>query len=201
MAALPRSPEHPRVHLRTAAEWSRWLRTHHATQRGAWLVAYRATTGKARITYEDSVVEALRYGWIDSVQKPVDDERTATLFTPRRWGSGWSGSNKVRVARLIDEGLMTPAGLAAVEAAKRDGSWTLLDSVEALEVPADLRRALGRAGMRRFDALPPGQRKERLRALVTAKRPETRAKRVALIAAELRGADPAPSSYSRPSWA
>ena len=76
---------------------------------------------------------------------------------------------------------MQPAGLAKIAAAKRDGSWTLLDSVEAMQVPDDLRRALGAAGLRKFEALTPGRRKEHLRALVTAKRPETRAKRVADI--------------------
>lgn len=122
------------------------------------------------------------YGWIDSLNKPLDDERTALLFTPRKPGSGWSRTNKVRIARLMKQGLMQPAGLAKIAAAKRDGSWTLLDSVEAMQVPDDLRRALGPAGMRKFDALTPGRKKEHLRMLVTAKRPETRAKRIADIA-------------------
>ncbi|MEK6208562.1 MAG: YdeI/OmpD-associated family protein [Chloroflexota bacterium] len=103
------------------------------------------------------------------------------LFTPRKAGSGWSRTNKVRIARLVKEGRMEAAGLAKIAAAKRDGSWTLLDSVEALEVPDDLRRALGATGMRTFEALTPGRKKEHLRTLVTAKRPETRAKRVADI--------------------
>lgn len=146
-----------------------------------WLVSYKAATGKARLTYEESIPDALCYGWIDSVNKPLDDERTGLLFTPRRPGSGWSRSNKVRIARLMKEGRMQPAGLAKIAAAKRDGSWTLLDSVEAMQVPKDLRRALGTAGMRKFDALTPGRRKEHLRMLVTAKKPETRAKRIADI--------------------
>jgi len=124
----------------------------------------------------------LCYGWIDSLNKPLDDERTALLFTPRKPGSGWSRTNKVRIARRMKQGLMQPAGLAKIAAAKRDGSWTLLDSVEAMQVPDDLRRALGPAGMRKFDALTPGRKKEHLRMLVTAKRPETRAKRIADIA-------------------
>jgi uncharacterized protein YdeI (YjbR/CyaY-like superfamily) len=173
--------DHPRVHPKTTAEWRRWLRDNHDKAQGVWLVAYKAATGKGRLSYEDSIPDALCFGWIDSVNKPLDNERTALLFTPRRAGSGWSPTNKVRIARLIKEGRMEAAGLAKIEAAKRDGSWTLLDSVEALEVPADLRTALGAAGMRKFEALTPGRRKEHLRALVTAKRPETRAKRVALI--------------------
>jgi uncharacterized protein YdeI (YjbR/CyaY-like superfamily) len=174
--------DHPRVHPKSAAEWRRWLDENHDKEQGVWLVSYKAATGKARISYEDSIPDALCYGWIDSVQKPLDEERTGLLFTPRRAGSGWSRTNKERIARLIKDGRMRPPGLAKIEAAKRDGTWTLLDSVEALEVPDDLRKALGAAGMRKFEALTPGRKKEHLRALVTAKRPETRAKRAADIA-------------------
>jgi len=173
--------DYPRVHPRTVTEWRRWLRDNHAKARGVWLVAYKAGTGRSRLTYEESIPEALSYGWIDSLNKPLDDERTALLFTPRKPGSGWSRTNKVRIERLMNEGRMETAGLAKIAAAKRDGSWTLLDGVEALEVPDDLRKALGAAGTRKFGALTPGRQKEHLRALVTAKRPETRAKRVAEI--------------------
>jgi uncharacterized protein YdeI (YjbR/CyaY-like superfamily) len=173
--------DYPRVHAKTAAEWRRWLRDNHDTARGVWLVAYKAVTGKSRLSYDDSIPEALSYGWIDSVNKPIDDERTMLLFTPRKAGSGWSRTNKVRIARLLKERRMEPAGLAKIAAAKRDGSWTLLDSVEALAIPDDLRKALGVAGVRKFEALTPGRRKEHLRALVTAKRPETRRKRAADI--------------------
>ena len=181
--------DYPRVHAKTAAEWRQWLRDNHDTAKGVWLVAYKAVTGKARLSYEDSIPDALCYGWIDSVNKPLDDEQTALLFTPRKAGSGWSRTNKVRIARLLKEGRMEPAGLAKIAAAKRDGSWTLLDSVEALEVPSDLRKALGALGTRKFEALTPGRRKEHLRALVTAKRPETRVKRIADIVRVVAGTD------------
>jgi uncharacterized protein YdeI (YjbR/CyaY-like superfamily) len=149
--------------------------------KGVWLVAYKAATGKARLSYDDSIPEALCYGWIDSLNKPLDDERTALLFTPRKAESGWSRTNKVRISRLINEGRMQPAGLAKIAAAKRDGSWTLLDSVEALEIPDDLRKALGAAGIRKFEALTPGRKKEHLRTLVIAKTTTTRERRVAEI--------------------
>jgi uncharacterized protein YdeI (YjbR/CyaY-like superfamily) len=178
--------DYPRVHAKTAAEWRRWLRDNHDKRQGVWLVAYKAATGKARLAYEDSIPEALCYGWIDSVNKPLDDQRTILLFTPRKAGSGWSRTNKVRIARLVKEGRMRPAGRAKIAAAKRDGSWTLLDSVEALEVPDDLRSALGIAGMRKFEALTPGRRKAHLRTLVTAKRSGTRAKRVTAIIRAMR---------------
>ena len=173
--------DYPRVHAKTTAEWRGWLRDNHDKAQGVWLVAFKAATGKSRLTYEDSIPDALSYGWIDSMIKPLDDKRTALLFTPRKPGSGWSRTNKVRIDRLLKEGRMEAAGLATIAAAKRDGSWTLLDSVEALEIPNDLRKALGAAGARKFEALTPGRRKEHLRTLVTAKRPETRAKRIALI--------------------
>jgi len=178
--------DHSRIHPETTAEWRRWLRRNHDKAQGMWLVTYKAATGRPRLGYEACIPDALCYGWIDSLNKPLDDERTALLFTPRKAGSGWSRTNKVRIARLIEEGLMQPAGLAKIEAAKRDGSWTLLDSVEALEIPDDLRKALGAAGRRKFDALTPGRKKEHLRALVTAKRPETRARRIADVVKAMR---------------
>jgi uncharacterized protein YdeI (YjbR/CyaY-like superfamily) len=177
--------DYPRVHASTSAEWRRWLRDHHAKERGVWLVSYRRATGKPAVEYDDAVREALCWGWIDSVVKPLDDERTISLYTPRKAGSGWSRSNKDRVKTLIAEGRMNAAGLAKIAAAKKDGSWTLLDSVEALTVPPDLKRALGAAGLKRFDALTTGKKREHLYALVSAKRPETRAKRVADIVRSL----------------
>jgi uncharacterized protein YdeI (YjbR/CyaY-like superfamily) len=184
-----------RVHPKTVAEWRAWLRDNHDKAPGVWLVLYKAATGKPRLTYDESIPDALAYGWIDSVNRPLDDERTALLFTPRRAGSGWSRTNKERIARLVTEGRMQPAGLAKIAAAKRDGSWAILDSVEALEVPDDLRKALGAAGMRKFEALTPGRRKEHLRALVTAKRPETRARRIAEIVKVVR--EPASATTGR----
>lgn len=178
--------DYPRVDVRTAAEWRRWLREHHAKERGAWLVSYRRVTGKPAVEYDDAVCEALCYGWIDSVVKPLDEERTLSLYTPRKAGSGWSRSNKDRVKALVAQGRMSAAGLAKIAAAKKDGSWTLLDSVEALAVPADLKKALGATGRRRFDALTSGKKREHLYALVSAKRPETRAKRVADVVRSLK---------------
>jgi uncharacterized protein YdeI (YjbR/CyaY-like superfamily) len=179
--------DYPRVPIASVAEWRRWLRDHHDTARGVWLVTPNAASGKTRISYEDSIPEALVYGWIDSVQKPADTHNTMLLFTPRKLGSGWSRSNKERLAVLMKEGRMQPAGLAKIAAAKKDGSWTFLDSVEAMTVPTDLRRALGAAGMKKFAALTPGRKKEHLRMLVTAKRPETRSRRLADIVRAVRG--------------
>jgi len=181
MPRKSRTADYERVHPKSLAEWRRWLHANHATKPGVWLVGYKAATGRPRLSYEDTIPDALAYGWIDSVNRPLDDERTALLFTPRRPGSGWSRSNKERVSRLLREGRMARAGLAKIAAAKRDGSWSLLDSVEALEMPNDLRKALGAKGVRAFETLTPGRRKAHLASLATAKRPETRAKRIAAI--------------------
>src|SRR5437016_1021078 len=88
--------DYPRIHPKTAAEWRRWLRHNHDKAQGVWLVMYKAATGKTRLAYEDSIPDALCFGWIDSLNKPLDDERTALLFTPRRTGSGWSGCRSIR---------------------------------------------------------------------------------------------------------
>lgn len=180
--------DYPKVHIGDRSEWRRWLREHHAKTPGVWLISYKRATGRPFVEYEDAVLEALCYGWIDGQLRPIDDQRSSLLFTPRKKGSGWARSNKERVKRLVAEGRMQPAGLAKIEAAKRDGSWTLLDSVESLAVPADLKKALAAAGAAKaFEALSKSAKRAHLYALVTAKKPETRAKRMAGIVRSLRG--------------
>lgn len=131
--------------------------------------------------YAEAVEEALCFGWIDSRPNALDAERAMQLFTPRRAKSPWSRLNKERVARLIRDGRMAPAGLAAVEAARRDGSWDAYDVVEALTIPDDLARALAanaEAEMN-FTAFSASSKKNILWWIASAKRPETRARRVA----------------------
>ena len=175
----------PVVEPKTIAEWRRWLATHHAAAQGVWLRFRGRGVQRMPIGYDKAVEEALCYGWIDGQYKPGTDS-SMIRFSPRRAGSGWARSNRERVTRLVAEGRMRPAGLAKVQAAKRDGSWSMLETVERLEVPADLRRALGVRGAKRFDALPPGKRREHLYALVTAKLAATRTRRIAAIVAGLR---------------
>jgi uncharacterized protein YdeI (YjbR/CyaY-like superfamily) len=174
-------PDIPSVHPKTRADWRAWLEKHHASATGVWLVYYRKETGKARVSWDDAVDEALCFGWIDSVQRRLDAERTMLRFSPRKPRSGWSKINKTRVSRLIANGLMAPAGLAKIKAAKRDGSWRVLDTVERLEMPPDLAKALAAntEARRHFDAFPPSSKKIILTWIASAKRPETRAKRVA----------------------
>lgn len=169
------------IHAHTTADWRAWLAANHTRAEGVWLITWKKTAGKPTISYEESVEEALCFGWVDSKGNKLDDERTMLWFAPRKAGSGWSRPNKARVERLIAQGRMTPAGLAKIEAAKADGSWVLLDAVENLEVPDDLAAEFDNypAARANFDAFPRSARRGILEWIVQAKRPETRAKRIA----------------------
>lgn len=177
------------VFPKTRAAWRRWLEKNHTRAEGVWLVSYKQASGKTSLTYEDGVEEALCFGWVDSKGNKLDDERTLLWYAPRKPGSGWAATNKARVARLIAAGLMHPAGLAKIEAAKQDGSWNALDAAHALVVPPDLAAALAAhpPAADNFAAFPPSTRRAILEWIGSAKKPETRARRVsetARLAAE-----------------
>ena len=181
------------LHVTDRKKWRAWLRKHYKNEKEIWLVYYKKATGKPRIEYNDAVEEALCFGWIDSLRRPVDDTYFKQLYTPRKSKSTWSAINKATVERLTAAGLMAAAGLAAIETAKANGRWSALDHVESHTVPDDFAAALrknkkAKAG---FEALSPFVRKQFLYRLNSAKRPETRAKRIAeLIAAAERRQNP-----------
>lgn len=169
------------THPLSRAEWRAWLEAHHTQTEGIWLIYYKKASGKPRVTYEESVEEALCFGWIDSIANKLDEERSMQWFAPRKPGSGWSRPNKERVERLLAAGLMMPAGLAKIEAAQQDGSWNALDAVEALEIPTDLAAALAAnpPAANYFEAFPRSVKRAILEWITNAKKPETRAKRIA----------------------
>ncbi len=178
---MPKKPTPPHVYFPSRAALREWLQTHHASHTAIWLVYDKKSPNKPRaLTYDDIVEEALCFGWIDSVSGSVSEARAKLYFSPRKTRSVWSALNKKRLVSLLERGLMAPAGQAKIDAAKADGSWTTLDSAEALAVPDDLAAALRKnAGAKKnFEAFPPGARKQFLSWIATAKRPETRAKRV-----------------------
>ena len=174
----------PHVHADDRATWRAWLEANHATARGAWLVTWRSRSGRVGLDYEAAIEEALCFGWVDSTGGHVDDERGKLYFAPRKPRSVWAASNKARVERLIGEGRMAPAGLAAIERAKANGSWEILDAVERLEIPEDLAAALEvrPPAAVNFAAFPPSARKMMLGWVALARRPETRAVRITKIA-------------------
>lgn len=100
--------------IHTASEWREWLALHHATKKEIWLVYYKKTSGKTGVSYEESVEQALCFGWIDGAIKGIDNDTYAGRFTPRRVKSPWSESNRERVARLLRDGRMTEAGIAVL---------------------------------------------------------------------------------------
>ena len=175
----------PMVHADDRGVWRAWLEANHATARGAWLVTWRARSGRQGLDYEAAIEEALCFGWVDSTAGRVDDDRGKLYFAPRKPRSVWAATNKARVERLIAAGMMAPGGLSAIERAKANGSWTVLDSVERLEIPDDLAAALAATppADANFAAFPPSARKQLLGHVATAIRPETRAARIAKIAA------------------
>jgi uncharacterized protein YdeI (YjbR/CyaY-like superfamily) len=171
------------IQLSTRAEWRRWLSRNHQRTQGIWLVSFKKNSGQPGIRYEEAVEEALCFGWIDSLPKKLDDLRWQQWYSPRKPKSVWSKINKERIERLIASGKMRPPGLQKIEAAKADGSWTALDSAEALEIPPDLAAAFraNPPALGYFDAFPRSVKRGLLGYLSAAKRPETRAKRIQVL--------------------
>ena len=159
--------------------WREWLVQYHSTAKGVWLVYYKKASGQPSVSYAEAVEEALCFGWIDSTMRPVDEQRYMQLFTPRKSGSEWSGLNKERVARMIEQGKMTKAGMKKIDESKKDGTWKKLEQVEAMIQPEDLAKRLSRSKkpIAYFESLKKTNKKYLLHWLNTAKRPETRLKR------------------------
>jgi uncharacterized protein YdeI (YjbR/CyaY-like superfamily) len=171
----------PTIHPKTRKSWRTWLAKHHAQSPGVWLIFHKKSANKDRLPYAHAVEEALCFGWIDASIRPIDDHTYMQWYCPRKPKSVWSKLNKMRVEQLIAIGQMTPAGQAKIDLAKKNGQWTHLDAVESLTLPDDFAKALSKApGARKhFNALSPSARKILLYRIHLAKRPETRAKKIA----------------------
>lgn len=177
--------------MRTRGELRDWLAAHHGRPDSIWLVTWKKGSPH-HLPYDAIVEEALCFGWIDSLPRRLDAERTMVRLSPRKPGSAWSKANRDRVARLAEAGLIMPAGQAKIDAAIADGAWDRLKGAETGEAPADLRAALEAAGaLAGWADFTLATRKRLLENLGAAKRPETRAKRIAAIVAGARdGTDP-----------
>lgn len=181
---MPAPSDVPQIQFDDRAAWRTWLEANHRTARGVWLITWRARTGRSTLSYEAMIEEALCFGWVDGTGGTVDADRGKLYFAPRKPRSVWAASNKARVEKLIAQGRMTPAGLAAIERARANGSWQILESSDRLEVPDDLAAALAAQppAAANFAAFPPSTRKMLLGWLATAVRPETRTRRIEKIA-------------------
>jgi uncharacterized protein YdeI (YjbR/CyaY-like superfamily) len=167
------------------ATWRVWLEEHHADRSEVWLLLLKKHVPEPCVTLDEAIEEALCFGWVDSRLRSLGDREHALRFSPRKPTGTWAPSNKARVERLIREGRMAPAGLAAIEAAKRSGAWESLDHMEDYDVvPDDLAAALAAepGAAVGFAAFTVAQRRDYVRWAVRAVRPETRARRVAEVA-------------------
>jgi len=169
-----------------AAEWGRWLEENHTVSKGAWLLRGRGAHAGRYVEYEEAICEALCFGWIDGPVRVFDELSSGLWFAPRRATSGWAATNKARIARLEAEGRLRPAGLRALEVARANGAWEILDGREAGIEPPELTAALDAvpAARANWDAFPPSARKFGLTQIAMAVRPQTRATRIAKIVAD-----------------
>lgn len=173
----------PEIEIRSRAALRDWLTAHHTQPTGVWIVTFKKSEGSLHTPYPDIVQECLAFGWIDSLPRKKDDRRTMLWIAPRKPGSNWSRVNKGHVATLEAAGLLTAAGHAAIARARADGTWDALDSVEDGLVPPDLAAAFaahpGTESV--WVSWPRSVRRGALEILLNARRPETRAARVAAI--------------------
>ncbi|MEL6672375.1 MAG: YdeI/OmpD-associated family protein [Bacteroidota bacterium] len=169
------------VEAESPKAWRKWLAANHDSVASVWLVIYKKESGISSVYYPEAVDEALCFGWIDSKPNKRDAQSFFQYFSQRNPKSNWSKVNKEKIQRLLEAGKMAPAGLAMIEHAKQSGTWTALDEVEQLIIPPDLGEALDQyADARRyFEAFPPSTRRGILEWIFNAKRPPTRAKRIA----------------------
>ncbi len=165
-------------------DWRRWLELNHVKKEAIWLILYKKKSPKYNLSWSDAVDEALCFGWIDSLKKTIDSEKYKQYFSKRKAKSNWSKINKDKVKILIDQGRMEEEGYKSIDIAKKNGSWTLLDKVEALVIPTILDEALAKNkdAMEFFNRLSNSDKKGLLYWVVSAKRKETRQKRVLEIA-------------------
>jgi uncharacterized protein YdeI (YjbR/CyaY-like superfamily) len=174
------APDYKTTHPKSRKEWRQWLEKNHTSSPGVWFIYYKKETGKPRVSYDEAVEEALCFGWIDSLPRKLDTERTMLKFTPRKPKSVWSQLNKTRVEKLIREKQLMPAGLAAIERAQQNGSWDTLTASDTAaannELPADLDKLLAKnkKAKENFLQFSFSIRKQFLSWIDSAKRTETR---------------------------
>jgi uncharacterized protein YdeI (YjbR/CyaY-like superfamily) len=163
-------------------DWRQWLKRNHSSQKEVWLIYYKKHAGKPSIPYEDSVEEALCYGWIDSILKRIDDEKFGRKFTPRNEKSNWSELNKKRARKMFEQGRMTQAGLAKFKQAgkQEDKEAKNTPASHGLVIPPDLKEALSanKEALENFTNFAPGYRRLYIAWITDAKRKETREKRI-----------------------
>lgn len=170
------------LYVTSRDEWHEWLRKNYATQKEIWLIYYKKHTDNQSISYEDSVEEALCFGWIDSTIKKIDEEKYARKFTPRKAESRWSESNKKRAEKMVKTGKMTEAGLAKIREANKSGEWFKTPPPKReLVIPAYIKEALekNQKALTYFDNLAKSYKRQYVGWITSARREDTRKRRLA----------------------
>jgi uncharacterized protein YdeI (YjbR/CyaY-like superfamily) len=167
-------------HAKDRKSWRKWLEINHEKLSQVWLVQHRKANPEPCVSYEESVLEALCFGWIDSKPQKKDDLSFLLFFSKRKPKSPWSASNKKRVEELLREGLIMPAGLASIAVAKENGSWSAIDEAEAYMMSEDLAKALkaNKVASKYFEAFPPSAKRGIYTWISLAKTDATRLKRI-----------------------
>jgi uncharacterized protein YdeI (YjbR/CyaY-like superfamily) len=178
MAMLP--TKETSYYAKSAKAWQSWLQKNHDKKDFIWLILYKKNSGLPSLTVAEAIDEALCFGWIESKPNKRDEKSYFLFFAQRKPKSVWSKINKVNVKRLLAQGRMQNAGLAKIEQAKNDGSWDILNEIEELIMPADLKTALNEDKKAKdfFEAFPPGIKKGIYQWIISAKKPETRKLRI-----------------------
>jgi len=191
-------------HAKTRKAWRTWLEKNHAKEKGVWLLLYKKESNVHCVNYVDAVEEALCFGWIDSIKKKRDEESSIQFFSKRKLNGNWARSNRERVKKLIRQGLMTPAGQRMIDHAKKAGTWAESVKTEKSLIPSDLKQRLDKnsKAFENFQKFPPSSKQLILRWILSAKKPETRQKRieetVALAVINIRANHYTPKSAKKP---
>jgi uncharacterized protein YdeI (YjbR/CyaY-like superfamily) len=166
--------------IESTSQLRSWFQINHAQKESVWLVKWKKESRKPYVAYSDIVDQLLCFGWVDSLPRKLDSEKSMLLISPRKPKSNWSGVNKKKVERLIQSGQMAPAGIKMVEIAKQNGTWNTLDEVEQLLVPDDLTKAFAKYTKAEFyfNRFPPSSKRGILEWIQNAKQETTRAKRI-----------------------
>lgn len=174
-----------KVEVVSSAELRRWLELHHSQENSVWLVTFKKAVVGKYVSREEVLDELISFGWIDGVRSQVDEMKTMQLISPRKTRP-WAQSYKIRAEKLIAEGKMHPAGYAEIQIAQNNGGWDEMNDVDALHIPEDLEQALTEAGKAKyyFEEFPPSVKRNILRWIASAKKPETRQKRISLTVSE-----------------
>ena len=161
-------------------EWRKWLQKNHQSEKSVWLIIYKKDSGKPSVYYSEGVDEALCFGWVDSKPNKRDQNSYYQFFSKRNPKSNWSRLNKEKVAKLIEQGLMQPAGFEMLKIANQNGTWTALDEVENLIIPDDLQELFlnNNSAFENWENFPPSSKRGILEWILNAKKLETRQKRI-----------------------